>query len=148
MAVKRAPKKVILSSLNTEKIISFTLIIIFCFLLIVSALLYNFIGLSWENLIIHGMMICVFILFFFSLNKISQVSVLGDCIIVKKSNSTRIVTPLKAIKKVKHVPLFKLQLYSLEFKLDGRNQKIRFLSTIDKDSDIQLLTAHKRIKVA
>ena len=148
MAVIRTPKKVILSSLNTEKIISFTLISIFCFLLLISALLYNFIGLSWENLIIHSLMICVFILFFFSLNKISQVSILGDCVIVKKSNSRRIVTPIKAIKKVRHVPIFKFQLYSLEFKLDGQNQKVRFLSTTDKNSDIELLTAHKRMKAA
>ena len=93
-------------------------------------------------------MICVFIWFFFSLNKISQVSILGDCVIVKKSNSRRIVTPIKAIKKVRHVPIFKFQLYSLEFKLDGQNQKVRFLSTTDKNSDIELLTAHKRIKAA
>ncbi len=144
MAVIRTPKKIILSSLNTEKIISFTLIGIFCFLLIISAFLYNFIGMSWENLFIHCMMICVFILFFFSLNKISQVSIIGDCVIVKKSNSSRIVTPIKAIKKVRHIPIFKFQLYSLEFRLDGHNQKVRFLSTLDKISDIQLLTTHKR----
>ena len=148
MAVVRTPQKVILSSLNTEKIISFTLISIFIFLLIISIILYNFIGLSWENLFIHGMMILVFVSFFFSLNKISQVSILGDCVIVKKSNSSRIVTPIKAIKKVQHIPLFKFQLYSLEFKLDGHNQKIRFLSTPDKTADIQLLTAHRRIKAA
>lgn len=148
MAIKRTPKKIILSSLNTEKIISFTLISIFSLLLIVSVLLYNFIGLSWENLIIHGMMIGVFILFFFSLNNISQVSILGDSVIVKKSTSKRYVAPIKSIRNVRHIPIFKLQLYSLEFKLDGHKQKVHFLSTAEKTSEVQLLTANRKMKIA
>lgn len=148
MAIIRTPKKIIISSLNTEKIISFTLISIFCMLLIISILLYNFIGLSWKNLFIHGMMITVFILFFFSLNNISQVSVLGDCVIVKKSSNKRYVAPIKSIRNVRHIPIFKMQLYSLEFKLDGHKQKVHFLSTADKIKDIQLLTSSRRLKVA
>ena len=148
MAKTKVPKKIILSIINTEKIVSIALISIFSFLLIISIFLYNFIGLSWENLIIHGLMIFVFILFFFSLNNISQVSIIGDCILVKKSNTKRYITPIKSIRKVRQFPLFRFQLYSLEFKIDGNKQKVRFLSTIDKVIEIQRLAPHRPLKVA
>lgn len=148
MAVIRTPKKIILSNLNTEKIISIALISIFIILLVISALLYNFIGLSWENLVIHSLMISVFILFFYTMNKISQVSILGDSVIVKMPNSRRIVAPIQSIKKVKQYSLFNYKIYSLEFKLDGKYQKVNFLSATDKNTDIQLLTSHKRMRAA
>ncbi len=148
MAKTKVQKKIILSIINTEKIVSVTLICIFSFLLVISLFLYNFIGLSWQNLAIHALMILVFILFFYSLNNISQVSIIGDCILVKKSNTKRYITPIKSIRNVKQIPVFRFQLYSLEFKIDGHKQKVRFLSTVDKVLEIQRLAPHHPLKVA
>jgi hypothetical protein len=82
------------------------------------------------------------------MNKISQVSILGDSVIVKMPNSRRIVAPIQSIKKVKQYSLFNYKIYSLEFKLDGKYQKVNFLSATDKNTDIQLLTSHKRMRAA
>ena len=140
--------RVNISQLNSERIVSVLLISIFVLLLTISVLLYNFIGLNWINLGIHCLLICSFIAFIFSLNNISQVSILGDSVLVKKSNSKRFVTPITSIRKLRHLKFFNLYIYSLEFKVDGQKQKIRFLSGIDKISDIQRLNQLRKYKAA
>jgi hypothetical protein len=71
-------------------------------------------------------------------------SLMGEYVIIKKSEGKNFVTPINRIKKCKSTKILRFVFTSFEFHLDGSKRKVFFLSSSEKK---QVFDLHRGQKV-
>lgn len=134
MGASQTTNKIHISSEMTEKIKMvyskyLTFLFIFGF-----TLLYLYFGLTVELFTLSFTMLLVFGYFRYLYNDFVDISVMGEYMIIKKTDKNNLITPINKIKKCKSKRFLNLVFTSFEFNLDGSRRKVFFLTSNEKMS--------------
>lgn len=102
--------------------------------------LYFCFGLTVEIIIITIVSFLTFVFFKYLYNDFVDLSLVGEYMIIKKSDKTSLVAPINMIKKCKSTRFLNFIITSVEFNLDGIKRKVFFVST---DEKISMFNTHR-----
>ena len=102
--------------------------------------LYFCFGLTVEIIIITIVSFLTFVFFKYLYNDFVDLSLVGEYMIIKKSDKTSLVAPINMIKKCKSTRFLSFIITSVEFNLDGIKRKVFFVST---DEKISMFNTHR-----
>lgn len=112
------------------------------------AFLYFYFGLTVEIIILTILSFFSFLFFKYIYNDFVDLSLVGEYMIIKKSDKTSMVAPINMIKKCKSTRFLSLIITSVEFNLDGIKRKVFFVSTDEKISMFNTHRTEQSLKVA
>ena len=110
--------------------------------------LYFCFGLTVEIIIITIVSFLTFVFFKYLYNDFVDLSLVGEYMIIKKSDKTSLVAPINMIKKCKSTRFLSFIITSVEFNLDGIKRKVFFVSTDEKISMFNTHRIEQSLKVA
>jgi hypothetical protein len=110
--------------------------------------LYFYFGLTIEIMILTLLSFFSFVFFKYIYNDFVDLYLVGEYMIIKKSDKTSLVAPINMIKKCKSTPCLNLIITSVEFNLDGIKRKVFFVSTDEKISMFNTHRTEQSLKVA
>jgi hypothetical protein len=110
--------------------------------------LYFYFGLTMEIIIVTIFSFFTFVFFKYIYNDFVDLSLVGEYMIIKKSDKTSLVAPINMIKKCKSTPFLSFIITSVEFNLDGIKRKVFFVSTDEKISMFNTHRIEQSLKVA
>lgn len=110
--------------------------------------LYFCFGLTVEIITITILSFLSFVFFKYLYNDFVDLSLVGEYMIIKKSDKTSLVAPINMIKKCKSTRFLSFIITSVEFNLDGIKRKVFFVSTDEKISMFNTHRSEQSLKVA
>ncbi len=110
--------------------------------------LYFYLGLTLELIVLTIFSICSFVFFKYIYNDFVDLSLVGEYMVIKKSDKTSMVAPINMIKKCKSTRFLNLIITSVEFNLDGIKRKVYFVSSDEKISMFNTHRYEQSLKVA
>jgi hypothetical protein len=148
MGTTQTTQKIHISSEITEKI----KVVYFKYLVFLSlfgfTFMYFYFGLSLELFSLTSLMLVVFAFFRYIYNDFVDLSVMGEYMIIKKSDNKNLIAPINKIKKCKSKRFLNFVLTSFEFNLDGAKRKVFFVSSDEKMSMFNNYRSEQSFKVA
>jgi len=148
MANSKYTSQVHISSELTEKIrtIYFNYLVLTAFVSIV--FLYFAFGLSFELIILSLFSSIAFLFFKYLYTDFVDLSLVGEYMILKKSDKTTMIAPINKIHKCKSTRFLNLIFTSVQFNLDGIKRKVYFVSSDEKMSMFNSQRIEQSLKVA
>ncbi len=111
-------------------------------------LVYFTFGLTIEFIVLMLLSSVAFIFFKFLYNDFVDLSLVGEYMIIKRSDKTSLIAPITKIHKCKSTRFMNLIFTSVEFNLDGIKRKIYFVSSDEKMSMFNSHRTEQSLKVA
>lgn len=110
--------------------------------------LYFYFGLTLELILLSILTFLVFVFIRYVYSDFVDLFLVGEYMIIKKSDKTSLVAPINMIKKCKSTRFLNLIITTVEFNLDGIKRKVFFVSTDEKISMFNTHRIEQSLKVA
>jgi hypothetical protein len=148
MVASKYTNQVNISSELTEKIRTIYFNYLVLVVVLGLTLVYFTFGITFEFIVLILFSSIAFVFFKFIYNDFVDLSLVGEYMIIKKSDKTSMIAPITKIHKCKSTRFLNLIFTSVEFNLDGIKRKVYFVSSDEKMSMFNSQRTEQSLKVA